>query len=210
MHAPKAAFEAASSEERGDPVRTLDLAFASVGALLYAPFFAGVAFAIFVDDQGPIFFRQTRLGKQRRPFSILKIRTMAHGEVTRVGRWLRPTGLDETAQFLNVLSGQMRMVGPRPLTPADVERLGWGDAIYDVRFAAPPGITGLAQLFASGPRHALALDRLYLRRQGVALDLYLIALSFLANLVGKRRVRPSHGAARRWWARARRRTFRHV
>ena len=110
--------------------------------------------------------------------------------VTRVGRWLRRTGIDELPQFVNVLRGEMSVVGPRPLTQQDVERLGWHDEPHDWRFATNPGITGLSQLFARPTLRATRrLDRLYLQRQNLLLDLRLIALSFAVNLAGKRNVR---------------------
>src|SRR5687767_15494704 len=90
--------------------------------------------AVLVDDGGPVRFRPPRLGRRRRPFSILKIRTMRDGRVTRVGTALRATGLDEIPQFLNILSGEMSAVGPRPLTEADVRRLGWTGVEFDFRW----------------------------------------------------------------------------
>jgi undecaprenyl phosphate N,N'-diacetylbacillosamine 1-phosphate transferase len=110
--------------------------------------------------------------------------------VTRVGRWLRRTGIDELPQFVNVLRGEMSVVGPRPLTQQDVERLGWHEPPHDWRFSMSPGITGLSQLMA-GPasRSTRRLDRLYLERQSLLLDLRLIALTFAVNLAGKRNVR---------------------
>lgn len=84
----------------------------------------------------------------------------------------------------------MSIVGPRPLTPDDVERLGWSGPEHDARFAVRPGITGLAQVLGGrSARHTHALDALYARRAGAALDLSLIAVSFAMNLAGKRRVR---------------------
>jgi lipopolysaccharide/colanic/teichoic acid biosynthesis glycosyltransferase len=130
------------------------------------------------------------VGRQRRSFTIHKFRSMQGQQATSVGRWLRATGIDELPQFVNVLTGDMSVVGPRPLTQADVERLGWSGESHDWRFDAKPGITGLSQLLAGrGVRSSERLDRLYLRRQSPLLDLQLIALSFAVNVAGKRAVR---------------------
>jgi undecaprenyl phosphate N,N'-diacetylbacillosamine 1-phosphate transferase len=158
--------------------------------LLVAPLVAGIAVASWLEDSGSPLFAQSRVGRQRQPFTILKLRSMREQRVTRVGRWLRRTGIDELPQFVNVLRGEMSVVGPRPLTQSDVERLGWHEPPDDWRFSVNPGITGLSQLLA-GPasRSTRRLDRLYLQRQGLLLDLRLIALSFAVNVAGKRSVR---------------------
>src|SRR4029079_13879592 len=112
-------------------------------------------------DGGPLLFRQPRLGRGRRPFSIVKVRTMRDGRTTRVGRVLPATVLDEIPQFGNILAGEMSAVGPRPLTGDDVRRYGWDGPEFDFRWESAPGLTGLAQLL--GPptaREALELDRL--------------------------------------------------
>jgi undecaprenyl phosphate N,N'-diacetylbacillosamine 1-phosphate transferase len=115
---------------------------------------------------------------------------MREGAITRVGRWLRRTGLDELPQFVNVCHGDMSIVGPRPLTPDDVARLNWSSVHHDWRFAMKPGITGLAQLVGGrSARHTARLDRLYRQRQSVALDVRIIALSFVINIAGKTAVR---------------------
>ncbi|MEZ4337552.1 MAG: sugar transferase [Sandaracinaceae bacterium] len=173
-----------------DARRALDLILAAGALHVFAPVQAAAAVAIRLEDGGPVLFAQERLGRDRRPFRILKLRTMRDGQVTRVGRYLRATGLDETAQFLCVLRGDMSIVGPRPLTAADVERLGWSGPEHDARFAVPPGITGLAQVYGGvSARHSRALDALYARRASVGLDLRLIGVSFAMNVVGKARVR---------------------
>jgi lipopolysaccharide/colanic/teichoic acid biosynthesis glycosyltransferase len=170
--------------------RTLDLAAAGTACLLFAPLAAGVTLAAWLEDRGPPIFRQARVGLQRQTFTLLKFRSMRNAEVTRVGEWLRRTGSDELPQLVNVLRGEMSVVGPRPLTAQDVKRLGWDTPDRDWRFAARPGITGLAQLLAGrGARASERLDRLYLRRQSLTLDLQLIALSVAVNVLGKRRVR---------------------
>jgi len=103
---------------------------------------------------------------------------------------MRETGVDELPQFVNVLRGEMSVVGPRPLTDHDINRLGWAGPSHDWRFSVKPGITGLSQLLAGrGARATERFDRLYLQRQSLSLDLRLIALSFAVNVAGKKQVR---------------------
>lgn len=169
--------------------RTFDVAGACAGLLVFAPVMAIALAAVLIDDGRPVLFRQQRLGWRRRPFSILKIRTMRDGRTTRVGRVLRVTGLDEIPQFINILSGEMSAVGPRPLTESDVRRLGWSGAEFDFRWEEKPGLTGLAQIVgAASTGDALELDRIYTARWNPLLDLQLIALSFAVNVFGKPRV----------------------
>jgi lipopolysaccharide/colanic/teichoic acid biosynthesis glycosyltransferase len=169
--------------------RLFDLAGAAAGLLVFAPIMLLVAAAVLADDGRPVLFRQTRLGRRRRPFSILKFRTMRDGRVTRVGRLLRTTGLDEIPQFVNILRGDMSAVGPRPLTEADVQRFGWTGSAFDFRWDSKPGLTGLAQILgAPSPNEALDLDRTYTARWNPLLDCQLIALSFVVNALGKSRV----------------------
>jgi lipopolysaccharide/colanic/teichoic acid biosynthesis glycosyltransferase len=169
--------------------RAFDVAGACAGLLVFAPILLVVVAAVLLDDGRPVLFRQPRLGYRRRAFSILKIRTMRDGRVTRVGRVLRATGLDELPQFLNILSGEMSAVGPRPLTEVDVRRFGWTGAEYDFRWETRPGLTGLAQIVgAVSVDDALALDRAYTARWSPLLDCQLIALSFAVNALGKARV----------------------
>ncbi len=170
--------------------RALDVLVAGTACAAFAPLVAGIAVATWLEDSGSPLFAQSRVGRARQPFTILKLRSMRGQRVTRVGRWLRRTGIDELPQFVNVLRGEMSVVGPRPLTQQDVDRLGWHDAPHDWRFAANPGITGLSQLLARPtPRSARRLDRLYLQRQTLLLDLRIIALSFAVNVAGKRTIR---------------------
>ena len=169
--------------------RAFDVAGACAGLLVFAPVFAIVIAAVLITDGRPAFFRQPRLGYRRRPFSILKIRTMRDGRTTPIGRLLRATGLDEIPQFVNILSGEMSAVGPRPLTEDDVRRFGWTGPEFDFRWHAKPGLTGLAQIVGPPTREdALELDRLYTARWNPLLDCQLIALSFAVNAFGKSRV----------------------
>lgn len=170
--------------------RALDIAFGAVACIAFSPVVAVITLAIWLEDRGSPLFTQTRVGRARKNFRILKFRTMRAGVVTRIGRWLRRTGLDELPQFVNVCRGEMSIVGPRPLTAEDIARLNWSSTDHDWRFAMKPGITGIAQLAGGrGARHSARLDRLYLRCQSASLDLRIIVLSFVINIVGKTMVR---------------------
>ena len=139
----------------GPARRTLDVLAAAVGLLLLSPVLALLALAVRLSGPGPVLFRQTRVGQGFSPFTIFKFRTMRTGSsgpeftpagdarITRVGRLLRHSGLDELPQLLNVLRGDMTLVGPRPETPA----LAWRypDDCHEV-FAHRPGLTGPAQV----------------------------------------------------------------
>ena len=110
------------------------------------------------------------------------------GRVTRVGRVLRATALDELPQLLNIFKGDMSFVGPRPERPELVERFQREVPDYDQRFAVRPGLTGPAQIYGqygSHPRDKLRYDLLYIKNQSLWLDLKLIALSFWITLRGK-------------------------
>ena len=138
--------------------RTVDIVAAALGLCVLSPLFAVCAMAVTWDSPGPVLFRQTRVGRYGKPFTLLKFRSMmqdadrqglkvtAAGDprVTGVGRWLRATKLDELPQLLNVLRGEMSLVGPRPEVPEYV-------AGYDVEqrnvLNVRPGITGVASLY---------------------------------------------------------------
>lgn len=170
--------------------RPFDVIGAIGGLVFFAPVMAAIAAAILIADGRPLLFRQSRLGRGRRPFTILKFRTMRDENVTAIGRLLRATGLDELPQLVNVFRGELSAVGPRPLMEADVQRLGWTDPACDFRWSVPPGLTGLAQVMGTrSARHALRLDRCYIARQSLRLDVRLVAWSFAINVLGKARVR---------------------
>jgi lipopolysaccharide/colanic/teichoic acid biosynthesis glycosyltransferase len=178
--------------------RAFDIIFAMIGLVVFAPGFLIVALLILLEDGPPIVFVQERLGKKMKPFYIYKFRSMREGRVTKVGRWIRATGLDEVFQFLNILHGSMGVVGPRPLTREDVVRLCWHD-ITMARWTCKPGVTGLAQLYAGkGRQVSRFLDESYARNGSLWLDFQVMALSFLVNCFGKNRVRSAL-----WWWRAR-------
>ena len=169
--------------------RLFDVIGAVGGLLFFGPLMMCIAGAILVDDGRPVLFRQARLGRGRRVFEILKFRSMRDGRVTRIGRVLRATGLDELPQFLNILRGELSAVGPRPVTAEDAERFGWTGPSASARWREKPGLTGLGQLAGRTPRESIRLDRCYARRRSFFFDCRLIAMSFVVNLLGKSRAR---------------------
>lgn len=156
-----------------------------------------------LEDGGDVFFRQARLGKRRIPFSILKLRTMRDGRVTRLGSFLRPAGIDELAQFYNVLRGEMRLIGPRPVTEEDAIRWNWTET--DPRWTACPGMSGLPGVLGTQRgRDALRLERFYATHKSARLDLTLLGMTFAMLFLGKHRVRKLKTIARRQFAQCRR------
>jgi len=190
--------------------RVVDVALAAAGLVVSAPLWVVIALAIKVEDRGPVFYSQDRVGLAGRRFRSLKFRSMVPdadrrfgprqaGErdrrITRVGRVLRATAMDELPQLWNIFRGDMSFVGPRALMPAEIEVRGGGRSVrieevpgYDARHRVRPGLTGLAQIFADRDiprRHKFRLDQLYIRRQSFWLDLKLILLSFWISFRGK-------------------------
>jgi lipopolysaccharide/colanic/teichoic acid biosynthesis glycosyltransferase len=181
---------------RGCPVsgyeltkRALDLLGASVGLTIGAPLLAASALAIRLEDGGPVFFRQERVGLDGRPFEVLKLRTMivdAHTQgagyavdrgdsrITRVGTLLRRTSLDELPQLWNVLRGEMSLVGPRPTLSYQVEQY---TERQRRRLEVRPGLTGWAQVNGraslSWPER-IELDVWYVEHRSLALDLRIL------------------------------------
>ena len=168
--------------------------------LLIWPVLAFIAGLVLLFDGRPIVFRQRRLGRNMRPFEVFKFRTLtSNGRVRRTGAWLRKTGLDELLQIVNVIRGEMALVGPRPLTPEDVLRLGWHREGAGRRFRVRPGITGLGQIFGGQSAHrSRALERIMLGRQGPGRDLQCIALTLIALVPGKRALRKCLALGRKW------------
>jgi lipopolysaccharide/colanic/teichoic acid biosynthesis glycosyltransferase len=135
--------------------RALDLAVSAAALLLLAPMILAVALAVRLTSAGPVLFRQVRVGQGGRPFTLYKFRTMRTGSrgpevtrgsdprITRVGKLLRTTGIDELPQFFNVLRGDMTLVGPRPETPSLADRYPAGCRLV---FAHRPGLTGPTQV----------------------------------------------------------------
>lgn len=183
--------------------RTFDVVLASIGLIVSAPLWVLIPIAIKLEDNGAVFFPQERVGLRGSRFRVLKFRSMipdaeaASGPVqategdpriTRVGGVLRATAMDELPQLWNIFIGDMSFVGPRPLRPGEVDVRGDGRMIaladvpgYEERHLIRPGLTGLTQVYA--PRDLsrtskFRLDRLYLKRANLWLDVRLILLSF--------------------------------
>ena len=175
--------------------RFIDLSCVFAGLFLFGPVSFTITLLILLDDGPPILFRQNRLGRNRKEFQTLKFRTMRKGQITRIGHWIRKTGLDELPQLINIFNGEMSVVGPRPLTAVDVQRLGW-EHKYNFRWALKPGITGLGQIGAGkGAKKSIALDRLYTQKMSPTEDIKLIVITLFINIFGKRRVKKWVGFA---------------
>jgi len=188
---------------RPGSVRLLDRLGAGALLALAAPILAVAAILIRVADGSPVLFRQPRVGRGRRPFQIVKLRTMAAGRVTPIGAVLRDLGIDELPQLWNVMRGEMALVGPRALTADDVRRLGWEATAFDLRWTVPPGITGPAQIAAirrCHPRTTWRIDRRYVLGRSAGRDAAILAASVLVPLLGKHRAR--RAARMRAWGRA--------
>jgi lipopolysaccharide/colanic/teichoic acid biosynthesis glycosyltransferase len=172
------------------PIPSLDTATAATLLAASAPFSLAAAGMILLLDGPPVLFRQTRLGLHRRPFSLLKFRTMRDGRVTCPGRVLRDLGWDELPQLVNVLRRDLAFIGPRPLTPEDVDRLAAAHPGIGGRFAVRPGITGLIQVLGTrGAAFSIAVENAYARGGTPLLDAQILSLTAGAFLLGKDRLR---------------------
>ncbi|NOY55197.1 MAG: sugar transferase [Actinobacteria bacterium] len=186
--------------------RALDILLATALLLILLPAIAAVAIAVKLNSHGPVFFHQTRVGLNGKQFAMLKFRTMLHNadetihlehlehlkgqpnrsrlkmeddpRVTPIGRLLRKGSLDELPNLWNVIRGEMSLVGPRPLVPAESELLG-----DPTRRIAKPGITGLAQVHgrdAISPEQRNRYDAEYVRTRTLLLDLKILAATIPA------------------------------
>jgi lipopolysaccharide/colanic/teichoic acid biosynthesis glycosyltransferase len=205
--------------------RLFDIALSGAGLILSAPLWALFAVWIRREDGGPVFYHDRRVGRGGREFGVLKFRTMVpdadarfgplqaregDARVTRAGRWLRATAMDELPQLWNIFVGEMSFVGPRALRPAEIEA-GAASAgamsLFEIpgaraRLAVRPGLTGLAQVCAPRdlPRRGkFRYDRLYVRRESLRLDFSLILRSFWITVTGswERQRRPRLSVRRR-------------
>jgi len=186
--------------------RCLSALLAAIILLLFLPVMILVALAIRFDTSGPIFYTQYRVGQGERRFRILKFRSMRVGaeeegkpqwavkndpRVTRVGRFIRAARLDELPQLLNVLRGDLNIVGPRPERPEFVEELNRRVPYYTLRHTVKPGLTGWAQIMFhySGTieesKKKLQYDLFYIKNMSVKLDLYILFRTVKIVLLGR-------------------------
>lgn len=178
--------------------RLLDLVLALIGMTLLGPFFLVTALLVKRDTPGPVFYRQVRVGKDGRPFEMFKFRTMythmggdavtpsdeSDPRITPIGRLLRRYSLDEMPQLINVLKGDMSMVGPRPEMPFIVEAYG---PLERERLRAKPGITGLWQIsYARNEaiHENLDYDIYYVENRSLLLDCVILFLTMFAIVKG--------------------------
>lgn len=186
--------------------RLVDMIVSSIGLVVSLPIWILLAIAIKFDSQGPVFFKQKRLGQEERRFELLKFRTMrwettSSGDsrwanekdvrLTRVGRVIRQWRLDELPQLWNVLKGDLSFVGPRPDVPALRDTLKGGVPYYSLRTAIKPGITGWAQVryhYVSSVREGIErheYDLYYIKNMSIFLDLRIIVETFKIVVLGR-------------------------
>ena len=190
--------------------RLFDISLSSLGLIGSAPLWVLFSLAIIIEDGWPLFYSQERVGRNGRVFRALKFRSMIRDaeketgpvqavendpRVTRTGRILRKTAMDELPQLINILKGDMSFVGPRSLRPREKEVHGSADEMniedipgYQERLAVRPGLTGLAQVYLPTDalrREKFRYDLLYIEKQSFLFDLKLIFLSFWITFRGK-------------------------
>lgn len=175
--------------------RSIDIFFSLILLFLILPFWVLIVIAIKLESKGPIFYRHTRVGKNKKTFTCLKFRSMQvnsdpdrlvsspdDDRVTRVGYFLRKTSLDETPQLLNVLFGDMSIVGPRPALPSQVEQFSTKD--FD-KLLVKPGLTGWTQINGRNSINygkRMELDCWYAKNWSIFLDIKILFLTPLAIL----------------------------
>lgn len=185
-----ATFLGRKSEGEEFLIRALDIIGGAIMLIVFGPLIAIFSILVKLSSPGPVFYKQTRVSKDGKPFELFKFRTMIQNaeqttgpvlakendkRVTSVGRFMRETRIDEIPQVLNVLAGDMSLVGPRPERPHFVKL---HKALREVRLAVKPGLTGFAQirsLYDLHPKHKIKYDYLYIQRRSLLLNLYILA-----------------------------------
>ena len=190
--------------------RSFDFSLSLAGLIVSSPLWILFAFLIWLEDRGSIFYKQERVGKDNRIFKVLKFRSMIKDaekdvgpvqarendpRVTRAGRILRATAMDELPQLINIFKGDISFVGPRALRPKEsevhdgeykmeIEKIPG----YKERHSIKPGLTGLAQIYLPADalrRKKFRYDLLYIKKQSFWLDMKIILISFWITFKGK-------------------------
>ncbi|WP_173915239.1 sugar transferase [Halobacillus sp. Marseille-Q1614] len=182
--------------------RLFDIFLAIVGLAAAMPLLILFSIAIKMDSKGTVFYRQERVGVKGKCFHLLKLRTMVmdaetdgprwaginDSRVTRIGKFLRKTRIDELPQLLNVLKGDMSIIGPRPERPVFTEMFNKETPGFINRLAIKPGLTGWAQVnggYDITPEEKLAYDLEYIRKRSFLLDVKIIFLTFRIVITGE-------------------------
>ena len=176
--------------------RILQIVFCSIVLIILSPVILIISIAIKFSSKGPILYKGKRLGKDRKIFIMYKFRTMYEdteskvgarlikedeGHITKVGKVIRLLKLDELPQFINVIKGDMNLIGPRPLRPELYEKYALKYPKYSERFKVKPGISGLAQVrrgYYIEPNNKLRYDLLYIKNRSLGLDLKIAIYTF--------------------------------
>jgi exopolysaccharide biosynthesis polyprenyl glycosylphosphotransferase len=184
--------------------RAVSLVVAGIGIVVFAPALALIALAVKLDSPGPVFFVQRRHGARARVFSLIKFRTMRPAasdgsewvrdneqRITRLGKWLRRFRLDELPQFVNILRGDMNLIGPRPHPASNVPLFEEKIPFYALRSAVRPGVTGWAQVkygYANNLEEEIEkmrYDLYYIKHASVWLDLRIVIDTIKIVLLGR-------------------------
>jgi exopolysaccharide biosynthesis polyprenyl glycosylphosphotransferase len=205
--APRAILFSNKSEVSGIALflaRTLSFAVALCGMVILFPFLLPIALLIKLDSEGPVFFLHERVGLGGRPFKLIKFRTMRtggarsewaadnHHRTTRVGHWLRRFRIDELPQFLNILQGDMNLVGPRPHPVSNLDLFTENIPFYGVRCWVRPGVTGWAQIrygYANNleeETEKMRYDLYYIKHLSLGLDLRILFETLKVVVTGGR------------------------
>jgi exopolysaccharide biosynthesis polyprenyl glycosylphosphotransferase len=185
--------------------RTMDIIIATIALIVLLPLCILMAILIKITSKGPIFYSQVRSGKDEKPFDIYKFRTMTvdaekesgpvwarkkDNRITPIGKFLRKSRIDEIPQFINVLQGDMSVIGPRPERPIFIEKLRSQISDYPKRMSVKPGITGLAQVYhrydesIADVRKKVKYDILYIKKMSIGTDLRIVGRTMSVVVTG--------------------------
>jgi lipopolysaccharide/colanic/teichoic acid biosynthesis glycosyltransferase len=182
--------------------RVMDILISIIGLVLTAPIMLITASLIRLETHGPVIFSQVRLGKDGKEFTIYKFRSMIKNaekhtgvtwakeddcRITNVGKFIRKTRIDELPQFINILKGEMTLIGPRPERPCLTEEFHDEYAGFKNRLLVKPGVTGLAQVkggYHISPGQKCRLDKLYIKNRNLLLDLEILVRTVAVVIFG--------------------------